>query len=79
MTNATSTIFYAKQEDDSFLAVSIDTPRFCVGGKTLEEAEARAQHAVKFYNENKHKVLDLKARETRVVTPAYEERELLIA
>jgi predicted RNase H-like HicB family nuclease len=79
MTNLAPTIFISKQSDDTFLAVSIDLPRFCISGRTEADAEAKAQRAIDFYNRNKHRVLDLRLRETRVITPAFEEKELCIA
>lgn len=79
MTNAAPTIFFAKNADGTFLAVSIDSPRFCVYAATEVDAEAKALRAIEYYNVNKHKVLSLKARETRIVTPAFEEKELCLA
>jgi len=78
MTNS-ALIFISKQSDDTFLAVSIDTPRFCVSAATEDEAFAKAQEAISFYNEYKHRLLDVKARETHIIAPAFEEKELRIA
>lgn len=76
MTQSQPTVFFCKRKDGTFLAASIDSPRFCVAGSTQKEAQEKAQRAVDFYLQNKHKVLDLKAKETRVVTPVFEEKEL---
>ena len=77
MTNVA--IYLAKQDDETFIAVSIDAPRFCVQGATEAKALAKAERAIDYYNENKHKVLDVKARETRIITPAFEEKELCLS
>ena len=69
-------VFLAKIEDGSFLAVSIDSPRFCVGGDTIEAAAAKAQRALEYFHAAKGKVLEVKPRESRVISPVYEQKEL---
>ncbi len=78
MTNIES-VFFSKQEDGTFLAVSIDSPRFCVLAANDVDALAKANRIVEYYNANKHKVLGIKARETRVITLSFEEKELCLA
>lgn len=70
------TIFLSKQEDGSFLAASIDSPRFCVSAHTEAEAAAKAERAFEYHQSNKHKVIDAKPTTTRLIAPAFKEKEL---
>lgn len=72
-------IFLTKAEDGTFLAASIDSPRFCVGAATQREALEKAQRARHYYDSVKDKTRLAPARETRVISPVYEEKELCVA
>jgi hypothetical protein len=71
-------IFYTEIEDGTFVAVSIDSPRFCVGAKTAEEALAKAHRALAYYNSAHRNLQTSPRRETRVVSPSFRQ-ELLYA
>ena len=71
-------IFYTEIEDGTFVAVSIDSPRFCVGAKTAEEALAKAHRALAYYNSAHRDLQTSPRRETRVVSPSFRQ-ELLYA
>jgi predicted RNase H-like HicB family nuclease len=72
-------IYLCRQEDGTFLAASIDSPRFCVGSATEDEALEKAQRALDYYLGAKSAVRSIPAKETRVISPAFEERELVTA
>ena len=59
-----STIFLSRQADDKVLAVSIDSPRFCVSAASESDALAKAQRAIAYYNANKHKLNAIKLRDS---------------
>jgi predicted RNase H-like HicB family nuclease len=70
-------IFITRVEGGSYLAASIDTPRFCVGGTTRQNAYDKAQHALEYYHKVKDKVIrSVAPRETRVLSPVFEQEEL---
>jgi hypothetical protein len=75
MTNTTYNIFSASTDDGSWIAVSIDQPRFCVGAPTKEEALAKADRAKKYFESvgpNFHRP----SKETRVTNLFFEEEAL---
>lgn len=69
-------VFTFQREDGTFLCASIDTPRFCVAGDTAEEARAKAQRALDFYDRTKHSVRTVNPKRTRVISPVYEREEI---
>jgi hypothetical protein len=73
------TIFISRQGDGTFLAASIDSPRFCVGGPTEDAAYDKAQRALDYYRSAKDKITYAEPRVTSVVSPIYRERELCLA
>jgi hypothetical protein len=75
MTSEAHRIFYATLDDGSVIAVSIDSPRFCVGAPTKEEAFAKADRAIKYFHSAEDKS-HLRQRESRVVRPAFQEESL---
>jgi predicted RNase H-like HicB family nuclease len=75
----THTIFISKQRDGTFLAASIDVPRFCVGGTSEDEVHQKAQRALDYYQSAKDKVVYAEPTITSVVSPVYKERELSTA
>jgi predicted RNase H-like HicB family nuclease len=70
------TVYYTTAEDGTFLVASIDTPRFCVGGATEQEAFEKAKRAIEYYDSVKDKFRSIPPRETRVISPFYQEKEL---
>jgi|HubBroStandDraft_6_1064221.scaffolds.fasta_scaffold687672_2 hypothetical protein len=77
MSNTSShTIFFTTGEDGTFLVASIDSPRFCVGGATEREAFEKAAGALEYYHRVKDKIRRISPRETRVISPIYQEKEL---
>ena len=76
MSSSSHTIFFTAAEDGTFLVASIDTPRFCVGGATEQEAFEKAQRPLDYYHSVKDKSHSVYPRETRVVIPVYQEKEL---
>lgn len=72
----THEIFTFRREDGTFLCASIDAPRFCVAGSTLEEARAKATRALDFYERHKHTTKSVETKRTRVISPVYEREEL---
>ena len=76
MSSTSHTIFFTATEDGTFLVDSIDTPRFCVGGATEQEAFEKAQRALDYYHSVKDKIHRISPRETRVISPVYQEKEL---
>jgi hypothetical protein len=70
-------IFVTKQNDDLFLAVSVDSPRFCVGATTPVEAHAKAQKALNYFLGVNERIA--KPKEVLVISPVYEKRELRAA
>lgn len=76
MNRTSHTIFFTTAEDGTFLVASIDTPRFCVGGATEQEAFGKAKRALDYYHSVKDKSLTISPRETRVISPVYQEKEL---
>ena len=75
----TTAIFISRQPDGTFLAASIDSPRFCVGGATEDEAFTKAQRALAYYRSVEGKIVYAEPRVTSVVSPVYRERELCLA
>ena len=75
MANAAHRIFYATLDDGSVIAVSIDSPRFCVGAPTKEEALAKADRAIKYFHSAEGKARP-KLRKPRVIKPAFQEESL---
>jgi hypothetical protein len=73
---ASHTIFFTTAEDGTFLAASIDSPRFCVGAATEQEAFEKAVCALEYYNRVKDNIRHIALRETRVISPIYQEKEL---
>lgn len=73
------TIFISKQTDGTFLAASIDSPRFCVGGADENEAYEKAQRALDYYRSVEGKFVYAEPKVTSVVSPVYHERELCVA
>ncbi len=73
--NDTHRIFSASIEGGIVIAASVDSPRFCVGAPTAEEATAKAARALTYYN-SVRKTLRTTARETRVVSPSFRIEEL---
>lgn len=76
MANTPRRIYFSEQDDGTVLAASIDSPRFCVGASTEEEALAKARRAVAYYNDVLGKVSKRAKKETRVIRPLFQEREL---
>jgi hypothetical protein len=73
-------IFVTKQADGLFLAISIDSPRFCVSAATPNEALDKAQRALDYSQSIKNEAIrQVKPTEVRVITPVYEKRELRVA
>ena len=69
-------VFHTKLEDGTFLAASFDSPRFCVGAPTLDEALAKADRAFSYYHSISTKDRSHKPLETRVITPFFQLREM---
>ena len=61
------TIFSAIEEDGTFLAFSIDSSRFCVGGATEREAFEKAGGALEDY----HGLKDVLARKRAGILSAF--------
>ena len=61
------TIFSAIEEDGTFLAFSIDSPRFCVGGATEREAFEKAAGALEYY----HRLKGVIARKRTAILSAF--------
>jgi len=76
MSSSSHTIFFTAAEDGTFVVASIGTPRFCVGGATEQEAFEKAQRALDYYHSVKDKSHSVYHRETRVISPVYQEKEL---
>ena len=76
MNERSHTIFITQIEDGSFLAASIDSPRFCVGAPTERGAFEKAQRALAYYDGVEDKLRNIKPQETRVISPVYKEKEL---
>ena len=76
MSAISHTVYYTTAEDGTFLVASIDTPRFCVGGATELEAFGKAKRALEYYDSIKDKFRNISPRETRVISPFYQEKEL---
>jgi predicted RNase H-like HicB family nuclease len=77
MSNISHTVYFT-QENGTFLVASIDSPRFCVGGATELEAFEKAQRALDYYLSVKDKLRSIRPRETRVISPVYQEKELCV-
>jgi hypothetical protein len=77
MSNTSHTIYYT-QENGTFLVASIDSPRFCVGGATELEAFEKAVRALEYYHSVQNKVRNIPPRETLVISPVYQEKELCV-
>jgi hypothetical protein len=75
MTKTPHRIFYATLDDGSVIAVSIDSPRFCVGAPTKDEAFAKADRAIKYSHSVEGKY-STRSRQPRVIKPAFQEEEL---
>lgn len=73
-------VFVTLVGDDTWLAASVDSPRFCVGASSREEAFERAARALRYFAEVKDR-LHVGARpvETCVISPFFEEKELCAA
>lgn len=71
-------VYITTNEDGIVLAASIDSPRFCVAGATEEEAAAKAQRALDFYRRHQSAIDKIAPRETRLISPAFKERELCL-
>lgn len=76
MNSTSHTIFFTTAEDGTFLVASIDSPRFCVGAATEQEAFGKAKRALEYYDSVKDKIRSISPRETRVISPVYQEKEL---
>jgi hypothetical protein len=76
MSTTSHTVYYTTAENGIFLVTSIDTPRFCVGGATEQEAFGKAKRALEYYDSVKDKFRSISPRETRVISPFYQEKEL---
>lgn len=78
-TNSTGhPIYLTRIEDGSFLAVSIDSPRFCVGGANEQEAFEKAQRALRYYDSVKGE-LSVKPKKTSVISFVYQQKDLCAA
>jgi hypothetical protein len=75
MDNSPHTIWLTAGDDGSVLAASVDSPRFCVGGATAEEAYEKARRALEYFRKTQGKV-KVAPRETRVISPVFEQKEL---
>ena len=64
-------IFTTLLEDGSFIAASVDSPRFCVGALTKEEAIEKAARALSYYESAKEKLRTPAREEVRVIRPAF--------
>jgi hypothetical protein len=72
----THEIYSTTLEDGSTISVSIDSPRFCVGAPTKEEALRKAERALIYFHSVEQKP---QARATpRILSPSYE-REAVCA
>jgi hypothetical protein len=69
-------IFHTKLEDGSVIAVSIDTPRFCVGAQTEEEALSKAKRALAYFESVRDSLRTPARKETRVISPSFKEEAL---
>jgi predicted RNase H-like HicB family nuclease len=76
MTNAEHRIFSTALEDGSFIAASVDSPRFCVGAATEEEAFEKATRALSYYESVKKTLRTPKRAEVRVISPSFREEAL---
>lgn len=70
-------IYVAKLGDGTFIAVSIDSPRFCVGAESDRSVRAKAKAAIEFFDSAPKQAPDHRVNHD-VVKPVYE-KELLCA
>lgn len=75
----THRIFYTELEDGNILAVSVDSPRFGVSAPTKEEAFAKAERALDYYDSVKRGLKTAPKREVRVFRPSFQQEELACA
>ncbi|HEY8098237.1 MAG TPA: hypothetical protein VIE65_19425 [Methylobacter sp.] len=68
-------IHFFKQQDDTYLVASADSPRFCFQAPTLEEVRAKAKRALEYYDVAKKRI-DTSPKQTRVISPIYEKEEV---
>jgi predicted RNase H-like HicB family nuclease len=70
--NSQVEIFLTKTDDGSFLAASIDSPRFCVSAPTRAEAVQKAERARAYFLEaSSEAAASVKPRSIRVISPVF--------
>jgi hypothetical protein len=69
-------IFHTELDDGSIIAVSIDSPRFCVGAQTKDEVLSKATRALAYFDSIRNRLRTPSREETRVISPSFKEEQL---
>lgn len=74
-------VFTTQLEDGSHVVASFDSPRFCVGGKTLGEALLKAERALAFFfasddDDDKFRQPAKSPKTTKVFRPVFAEETI---
>ena len=69
-------LFITHDEAYGFLAVSVDTPRFCVSAQTREDVRAKAIRALEFYSEHEADFVPVERNNTPANNNTYEEESV---
>jgi hypothetical protein len=75
-TETSHEIHFTQAEGGGFLAVSIDSPRFCVSASTEDAARAKAIRALDYFYDAKCKATRLAPRTARVISPVFEAEKI---